>query len=464
MAFAATVIWQSRPRAGNANNGGGFDPVSGTPGFDYSQQNSAQVTYTDLVIGAINTSTLTSAAHPFTAAHVGNIINITGGTGFTVQRVQVLSVTATVATIDVSAGTVSSTGGTGYLGGALNNAEACAALMVSGNTFYEPAILGTFKLAKSRTIVRQAAKNAGDATYYETLMVDLAVQRAANELIRESNLAMRLDGLATSANTPEYATPTGFRCDRLVSAYLTGPNVIVRPSYFGIDPQGLYNRGAQDFTGYYGGGNERDTMKLVITSYQSVYDMHKANDLSGQPAFIGFSSDGGYRLYPCPDQAYVLNLSWSDLFTQWALGVPLTSFTNTAGVLSAVVVMDPSDNQGTTLSAAFSDSGGGTGATATATVTNGALASVAVGGSGGSGYSGLTKLLLGGDDSADVTFNLPNDYLYEVLTLGAPAFLQFTQPEAAYATVAGKAFKEYIAQTKGRLGGFGVQRIITRRR
>ena len=68
--------------------------------------------YTDLVIGGTNTQ-LTSAAHPFSAAHVGKVINITGGAGFTDGRYVVLSVAGSTATLDGPLGTAGSTAGTG---------------------------------------------------------------------------------------------------------------------------------------------------------------------------------------------------------------------------------------------------------------------------------------------------------------------------------------------------------------
>jgi hypothetical protein len=117
MAFAATTEWDVRTTGSDAN-GGGFDTA--TAGTDYSQQDAPEVVYTDLVIDAVSNTKITSAATPFTAAHVGNIINVTGGTGFTVQRVQITSVDGSnVATCDKAVGTTGSTGGTGSLGGAL---------------------------------------------------------------------------------------------------------------------------------------------------------------------------------------------------------------------------------------------------------------------------------------------------------------------------------------------------------
>ena len=115
MALSAATEWEVRT-TGDNSNGGGFNTASS--GTDYSQQDAAQVTYTDLVIGGTNTQ-LTSAANPFTSAHIGNIVNITGGTGFTAGRYEVVSVAASVATMDRAVGTASSTGGAGKLGGAL---------------------------------------------------------------------------------------------------------------------------------------------------------------------------------------------------------------------------------------------------------------------------------------------------------------------------------------------------------
>lgn len=115
MAFNASTAWEVRT-TGSDSNGGGFNTSS--TGTDFSQQNSPQVSYTDLVIGATTTQ-LTSVTHPFVAADVGNIINITGGTGFTVQRVQINSVSGVTATCDKTVGTAASIGGTGNLGGGL---------------------------------------------------------------------------------------------------------------------------------------------------------------------------------------------------------------------------------------------------------------------------------------------------------------------------------------------------------
>ncbi len=141
MAFASTTEWDVRT-TGSDSNGGGFNTASS--GTDYSTQDSPQVTFTDLAIDAANNLKCTSALQPFTSAHVGNIINITGGTGFTVQRVQINSVTSGVATCDKSLGTLSSTGGTGALGGGLATIPTANGLLQSGGTIHIKA--GTYTI------------------------------------------------------------------------------------------------------------------------------------------------------------------------------------------------------------------------------------------------------------------------------------------------------------------------------
>lgn len=115
MALSLSIIWELRPTNGDDTNGGGFK--EGASGTDFSQQNSPQQSYTDLV--ATSTTTATSVARPFTSVDVGNIINITAGTGWTTGRYEITSVTTGTATFDRAIATNGSTGGTGKLGGAM---------------------------------------------------------------------------------------------------------------------------------------------------------------------------------------------------------------------------------------------------------------------------------------------------------------------------------------------------------
>lgn len=144
MALPAATTWEVRT-GGSDSNGGAF--VTGASGVDYSQQDAAQTSYTDLVLATA--TTLTSAAHPFSANDVGNILNITGGTGFTTGRYQIVSVAVTTATVDRNAGTGGSTGGTGNLGGALLTLGTAAANYVDGNDIWVKS--GTYTITSSVT-------------------------------------------------------------------------------------------------------------------------------------------------------------------------------------------------------------------------------------------------------------------------------------------------------------------------
>lgn len=147
MALPASLVWEIRTTASDTN-GGGFDPGVASPGTDYSQQDAAQVAYTDLAIDAVTNTKLTSAAHPFTSAHVGNTINVTGGVGFTTGWYNVRSVSGAVATMDRAVGAAGSTNGTGNLGGALASIGQLQAIpWVTQNTAYVKT--GSYALSNS---------------------------------------------------------------------------------------------------------------------------------------------------------------------------------------------------------------------------------------------------------------------------------------------------------------------------
>jgi hypothetical protein len=131
MALSANTVWEVRT-TGADTNGGGF--VTGASGTDYSQQDAAQFSGTDLVIGASNG--VTSASHSFAATDVGNIIQITAGTGFTTGFYQIISVAGVIATLDRSPGTLASTGGTWAEGGALASPGKAGSGAVANNKCY----------------------------------------------------------------------------------------------------------------------------------------------------------------------------------------------------------------------------------------------------------------------------------------------------------------------------------------
>lgn len=130
-ALPAATTWELRT-AGNNNNGGCF--VAGASGTDYSQQNAAQYTFTDLVL--VTTTTVSSASHTFDANDIGNCLHITAGVNFTQGFYQIVSQAAGVATLDRAAGTMGSTGGTFAVGGAVAVPSTVTNNWTAGNTAY----------------------------------------------------------------------------------------------------------------------------------------------------------------------------------------------------------------------------------------------------------------------------------------------------------------------------------------
>jgi len=132
MAVLASAIWRVRPSGNNAN-GGGYDPGIGGAATDYSRQNAAQATGTNGA-GSATTTFTDSTASAFTAAMVGNAINIAGQGVYFVLAV----LGATQVTVDRTLGTFS--GASWRLGGGwadfYTNTTAALAILVPGNTVF----------------------------------------------------------------------------------------------------------------------------------------------------------------------------------------------------------------------------------------------------------------------------------------------------------------------------------------
>ena len=127
LATGSRMAWELRASATAGNlNGGGFNSGNATPGTDYSQQDAAQDSGTDLAsadgIPASGGCIITSATHDFVDADEGNIIHITEtGTGFTVGWYEIVSTATNAATLDRACGADGAlTGGDWYLGGAMS--------------------------------------------------------------------------------------------------------------------------------------------------------------------------------------------------------------------------------------------------------------------------------------------------------------------------------------------------------
>lgn len=142
-AINAATVWQSWS-TGHIHNGGGFYDATPGTSVDYSQQDTAQLTLTDLACTSGST-TLTSATGGFTQAMEGNTIKIASGTNAAVDWYQIPMggyVSSNQVTIDrtcASGGDMSSA--TGRLGGAIQLGNTAVDnefwnRLANGNTVY----------------------------------------------------------------------------------------------------------------------------------------------------------------------------------------------------------------------------------------------------------------------------------------------------------------------------------------
>ncbi len=123
MTIAADTDWELRSTGATTNGGGFYDSNPGTS-VDYSQQDAAQLSLSDIATDGAGTG-VSSVTGGFTAAMEGNCMYISGS-GFTTGWYQITAYTDTNnVTIDRSAG-ATQTGGTGNVGGAwlLNQTDA----------------------------------------------------------------------------------------------------------------------------------------------------------------------------------------------------------------------------------------------------------------------------------------------------------------------------------------------------
>jgi hypothetical protein len=134
--------------SGNVLNGSAFDPTISGAGTNYTQQDVAQLSLSDLA-ATQNSTTIISVTGGFTAAMIGNAIRIAASSNFILGYYFVTGYTNTnTITVDRAPCTAGiGTGGSGKLGGAntlnsgawpefVNGSAAAGVKMVAGNTLY----------------------------------------------------------------------------------------------------------------------------------------------------------------------------------------------------------------------------------------------------------------------------------------------------------------------------------------
>lgn len=128
-------------------------PTGATWSIDYSQQNTAQKTYTDLTVVGAPSLVASSTANPFGKQQVGNCLVVTGGTNFNTGRYVIASVNGSLQATFISANSSIASGassnGTGGMGGSLASPGQASGSMVLGNKLFLKA--GTYNISSAST-------------------------------------------------------------------------------------------------------------------------------------------------------------------------------------------------------------------------------------------------------------------------------------------------------------------------
>lgn len=170
---------------GAKSNGGYYDATIGA-GTDYTQQDAAQATWTNLATPSGGSTTLTSASATFTSEMVGNAINITSGTNFDVgaDNTSVYYITAftnsTTVTLDrspTSGGAGSN--GNGKLGGARASIGGALANQATGGGTVVYVKGGAYTCTSSTSNIDggKAVPVAGSATNGPTRVIGYSTTR-----------------------------------------------------------------------------------------------------------------------------------------------------------------------------------------------------------------------------------------------------------------------------------------------
>lgn len=141
MALSAATIWETRAAGASDNYGGGFN-VTAT-GTDYSQSNTPILSVADAVTNG--TTTVTSTTGGFTAAMIGNNINLVG------DGIYQITARASSNSITVDRNTGTSAAQTANVGGALATLTKLAANMVASNKAYS---VGAFSSSATITFAQ----------------------------------------------------------------------------------------------------------------------------------------------------------------------------------------------------------------------------------------------------------------------------------------------------------------------
>lgn len=291
-------------------------------------------------------------------------------------------------------------------------------------------------ISEARRWARVFSRNAYNSAIYKDYAVDMAIQAAANELIRKSRIGQ------TQATAP----------------YTSGTATIDFSAVSGFHPRYIQRAWIGDNT-----STMRDAIKIV--SYQDILDTRQGRGVyvlspTNGPTLLAFTDESTGVLWPTPTENGTLTFLWRPLFTSWTVGTiykATATATVAGGLVTALTVTSGGGAYASAPAVTFSG-GGGTSAAATAvldidlqqvtsiTITN-----------AGTGYTTAPTVAIAGG-VADVTLGLADEYLMGVCEYGAPYKLHQYEPEHAKMSQAIKAsWQDFINQCSTAF--FGEQQV-----
>lgn len=163
MAINASMNWWVRA-GGNELNGGGYDSTVANAGTNYANQDSPQLSLTDLTTAGVS-ATIGSVAGGFTSAMIGNVLRLASGTNFTAGYYVIVSVASTsAATLDRNCATAAGLSGVCRVGGA----HASIKNHANGGTASQPALTSPLAAGHVVQIVGSGSTDPSGADYTQS--------------------------------------------------------------------------------------------------------------------------------------------------------------------------------------------------------------------------------------------------------------------------------------------------------
>jgi hypothetical protein len=302
-----------------------------------------------------------------------------------------------------------------------------------------------YTLADLHRLARLGGRNAMDSRWYSYQSVDYALLQSLKDWARRTKVTGTLTQITLTVGSNVVPTlPADLKAEYITQAYLSIAGSPINP---GIQ-----------FSSY------EDVLCSDVRTPGNWGD-HNSNALAipnGQPTMLGFQTPTTAFLNTLCDQAYTLNLWWWDKPPAWQAGQAFVAAMVIAGAITSLQVLIPGSIYRTPPTITISDAAG-TGATIGAVaISLGSIVSIQLT-SGGSGYV-APAVSINGVSAAMPVFNMDDDALEAIASLGAPYYLQKSEPaNRAQAQSSYQQFEETALQFAGRGAGQPIGRVLQMR-